>query len=106
MDKRASSQVVIPQILTRVGIGFWWHRLQPVGFGSGKDEPPQAEARATSRTQQLTQRLRRVRLSHKMLADEERVKARGPETRQIAVSAQSRFANGDAFFGDGLDQFL
>src|ERR1700693_1965000 len=58
-----------------------------------------------SRAQQFTERLARVRLSHEMLADEERVKSRSPKARQIFVGAQAGFADGDAFIGDGRNQF-
>jgi hypothetical protein len=45
MDKRASSQVMMPQILTRVGMRFLWRWLQPAGFLPAINQTPQAARR-------------------------------------------------------------
>src|ERR1700704_3369796 len=58
------------------------------------------------RTEQSSQRRSRVRLGHQMLADQERIKSRRTKTSQVFMRAQPGFTDGNAFVGDGLNQFI
>ena len=76
-DRRASCQVVIPQILTRVGME------------SGAEKIPQ--------------RGPRVGLRHQMLADQKCIESRRAKAHKMLMRAQSGFAYGNALVRDFRD---
>src|ERR1700720_1787637 len=80
----ASGQLVIPQILTR--IMAWLNRQ--------RGAPEKNSQRRTG-----------IRREHKAFADQKRVKPGVAKFREIVVSAEPGFADGDASIRDPLDKF-